>query len=341
MNPDDSRPEKPELVCPAGNLPALKAAVDAGGDAVYMGFRNASNARNFEGLNFSREEAAEGIRYAHARGTRVFVAVNTSPAPDDAAPWISSIDMAAELGADAVILSDIALLTYAAEHHPGLRRHLSVQASACNYESLHFYQREFGIRRAVIPRVLTLDDIRNIRDHVQLELEIFVSGGLCVMAEGRCWLSSYITGDSPNMHGVCSPARAVRFEEENGTLDVKLDGILVNRFAPGDPAAYPTLCKGCFEACGKQGHVMEEPYSLNTLDMLPEIFAAGVSGLKIEGRQRGKHYVREVVSILRAAVDACAANPDAYTPQDEWMARLNAMAEGGSHTAGAYVDEWR
>ncbi len=338
MNPGR---EKPELVCPAGNLPALKAAVDAGGDTVYLGFRNVSNARNFEGLNFSREEAKEGILYAHARDSRVFVAVNTSPNSHDISPWTSSIDMASELGADAVILADIALLDYAKKHHPGLRRHLSVQASAGNYEALNFYAREFGIKRAVMPRIVTLDTICDIHAKTCVEIEIFVSGGLCVMAEGRCWLSSYVTGDSPNMNGVCSPAHAVRFEEENDSLEVKLDGVLINRFAPGEPAAYPTLCKGRFEACGMQGHVMEDPYSLNALEMLPDIFAAGVRGLKIEGRQRSKHYVRTVVSIWRAAVDACAADPDAYQARAEWMTGLDAMSEGGAHTTGAYVDEWR
>jgi len=336
-----SAQSQPELVCPAGNLPALKAAVDAGGDTVYLGFRNASNARNFEGLNFNREEAEAGIAYAHQRGTRVFVAVNTSPDPHNISPWTSSIDMAGELGADAVILSDIALLDYAREKQPKLRRHLSVQASAGNYEALNYYQREFGVKRVVLPRVLTLDAIRDICSKALVEIEIFVSGGLCVMAEGRCWLSSYITGDSPNMNGVCSPAHAVRFEEQAGRLDVKLDGVLINQFAPDEAAAYPTLCKGRFEACGRQGHVMEDPFSLNALEMLPEIFAAGVHGLKIEGRQRSKHYVREVVSTWRAAVDSCAADPGAYAVQDAWMASLDATSEGGAHTAGAYVDEWR
>lgn len=334
-------PEKPDLVCPAGNLPALKAAVDAGGDTVYLGFRNASNARNFEGLNFSREEAEAGIDYAHRRGSRVYVAVNTSPDPHNTDPWTSSIDMAGELGADAVILSDIALLDYAKEKQPGLRRHLSVQASAGNYEALNYYQRTFGIQRVVLPRILTLDAIRDICKKTSVEVEIFVSGGLCVMAEGRCWLSSYITGDSPNMNGVCSPAHAVQFEDKGGWLDVKLDGLLINRFEPGESAAYPTLCKGRFEAVGKQGHVMGDPFSLNALAMLPDIFAAGVKGLKIEGRQRSKHYVREVVSTWRAAVDACAEDPVGYTVRPEWMASMDATSEGGAHTAGAYVDEWR
>jgi putative protease len=332
---------KPELVCPAGNLPSLKAAVDAGGDVVYLGFRNASNARNFEGLNFSATEAQEGIEYAHQNNARIYVAVNTSPRPGQEEAWTSSVDLAAELGADAVILADMALLDYAKRNYPSLRRHLSVQASACNYESLEFYRREFGIDRAVLPRVLTLDDIRILNERTSVEIEIFVSGGLCVMAEGRCWLSSFVTGDSPNMQGVCSPAHAVRFEEQQDTLDVRLDGVLINRFAPNEAAAYPTLCKGCFEAEGKQGHVMEEPYSLNVLEMLPAIMHAGISALKIEGRQRTKHYVKEVVSVMRAAVDACAADPQSYRTETTWVERMNAVSEGGARTVGAYADEWR
>ncbi len=332
---------KPELVCPAGNLPSLKAAVDAGGDVVYLGFRNASNARNFEGLNFSAKEAREGIEYAHLRDARVYIAINTSPRPGQEDVWTSSVDLAAELDADAVILSDMALLDYAKRHYPSLRRHLSVQASACNYESLEFYRREFGIVRAVLPRVLTLDDIRTLIDRTSVEIEIFSSGGLCAMAEGRCWLSSYITGDSPNMQGVCSPAHSVRFEDRQGTLDVRLDGVLINRFEPDEAAGYPTLCKGCFEAAGKQGHVMEEAYSLNVLEMLPSIMHAGISALKIEGRQRTKHYVHEVVSVMRAAVDACAAAPHTYRTQTTWLERMNAVSEGGARTVGAYVDEWR
>jgi len=181
---------KPELVCPAGNLPSLKAAVDADGDVVYLGFRNASNARNFEGLNFSAEEAREGIEYAHHRNARVYIAINTSPRPGQEQAWLSSVDLASELNADAVILSDMAMLDYARTKYPHLRRHLSVQASAGNLEALEFYRREFGIARAVLPRVLTLDDIRAIIERTSVEIEIFASGGRCVMAEGRCWLSS-------------------------------------------------------------------------------------------------------------------------------------------------------
>jgi len=141
---------KLELVCPAGTLPALRAAVDHGADAVYIGFRGATNARNFPGLNFSEKEAAAGIAHAHERGTRVFVALNVYPSP---ATWDAAtavIDTAARLGVDALILADPGLMHYATNRHPALRLHLSVQGSATNWRAIEFYRREFGVRRAVL-----------------------------------------------------------------------------------------------------------------------------------------------------------------------------------------------
>ena len=123
-----------ELVCPAGTPASLRDAVDAGADAVYLGFRDETNARNFPGLNFSPDELGEGIVYAHARGAKVFVAVNTYVRAGDPGPWKAAVEAAAALDADALILCDIGLLDYAAQNHPKLRRHLSVQASASTPE---------------------------------------------------------------------------------------------------------------------------------------------------------------------------------------------------------------
>src|SRR5690242_6848767 len=116
-----------ELICPAGTPGALRAAVEAGADAVYLGFRDETNARNFPGLNFSREEARDAVRLAHGRGVKVFVAINTYPRAGDQGPWRSAVDDSVRIGADAVVLADIGLLDYAARKHPGLRLHLSVQ----------------------------------------------------------------------------------------------------------------------------------------------------------------------------------------------------------------------
>jgi putative protease len=117
-----------ELVCPAGTLPALKAAVDHGADCVYMGFRNETNARNFAGLNFDAKAATEGIGYAHARGAKVLLALNTYPQPGTFARWTAALDLAADLGVDAVILADPGLMRYAAERHPELRLHCRCRA---------------------------------------------------------------------------------------------------------------------------------------------------------------------------------------------------------------------
>ena len=116
-----------ELVCPAGSLPALKAAVDNGADTVYFGYKNDTNARNFAGLNFDQKSLVEGIRYAHQRGKKVLMAINTFPQPGREADWHKAVDGAAELGVDAAILADVGLLDYASRRHPELRLHLSVQ----------------------------------------------------------------------------------------------------------------------------------------------------------------------------------------------------------------------
>lgn len=323
-----------ELIAPAGNPAALRAAVDAGADAVYAGFRDATNARNFPGLNFSRDEMAEGLAYAHAGGTKVFIAINTFPKAGARAPWLAAIDDAAGLGADAVILADIGLLDYAAGRHPGLRRHLSVQASASSPEAIHFFAHRFGVRRVVLPRVLTIEEITRLNAEISVETEVFAFGGLCVMAEGRCSLSSYAAGRSPNLDGVCSPAEAVAYERDGGDMVSKLAGLTINRFPEGEPAGYPTLCKGRFSARGRTSYLFEEPTSLNTLDLLPELAAAGVAALKIEGRQRGRAYVAEVVKTFRKAIDGIDAAAAG-------AAGLAAVSEGARQTYGVYRKTWR
>ena len=235
-----------ELVCPAGNLPSLKTAVDQGADAVYIGFRDDTNARHFPGLNFDAKAAEQGVRYAQTRGRRVFVALNTFPQPDGWARWQRAVDQAAELGVDAVIAADISVLDYACQRHPQLPLHLSVQGSATNYEAIRFYHERFGIRRVVLPRVLSLPQVRHVLDSSPVGIEVFGFGGLCIMVEGRCLLSSYVTGESPNLCGVCSPAKAVRWEETPRGLETRLGGLLIDRYEPDEPAGYPTLCKGRF-----------------------------------------------------------------------------------------------
>ncbi|MDJ1158213.1 peptidase U32 family protein [Chelatococcus sp. SYSU_G07232] len=324
-----------ELVCPAGTPAALEVAVDAGADAVYCGFRDETNARNFPGLNFSREEMAAGIAYAHQRGARVLVAINTFPRAGALALWHRAVDDAVAAGADALILADAGLLAYAAEYHPHQRLHVSVQAAAANPDAIGFYVEAFGVKRVVLPRVLTVPEVAAITRAVPCETEVFVFGGLCVMAEGRCSLSSYATGQSPNMHGVCSPASHVAYREARGRLVSRLGNFTINAFAKGESAAYPTLCKGRFATRDGAGYLFEEPVSLDAAALLPGLAAAGVTALKIEGRQRGRAYIEGVVRAFRKALAALAAG----RPIEG--AGLGALTEGQSTTTGAYRKVWR
>ncbi|MES2148460.1 MAG: peptidase U32 family protein [Pseudomonadota bacterium] len=334
-------PSTLELVCPAGSLPALKAAVDNGADCVYLGFRDATNARNFAGLNFDEAAIAQGIDYAHKRGRKVLLALNTYPQHGAWDLWRSAIDRAAGAGIDAVILADPGLMRYAADNHPDLRLHLSVQGSATNYEAINFYRHHFGIKRAVLPRVLSLAQVELVTRNTETEIEVFGFGSLCVMVEGRCALSSYVTGESPNTHGVCSPARAVRWQQTPKGLESRLNGVLIDRYREDENASYPTLCKGRFDVGGEDYYAIEEPASLNTLELLPQLLAMGVSAVKIEGRQRSPAYVAQVTRVWRDAIDQCRANPQRYSLKPAWMAELDKVAEGQQHTLGAYHRAWK
>ena len=332
---------KVELVCPAGSLPALRQAVDNGADAVYMGFRDATNARNFPGLNFDMRAAGQGIEYARSRGAKVLLALNTYPQPQSWPVWTEAVDRAAELGVDALILADVGLMDYAHRTHPELRLHLSVQGSATSAEAIAFYRERFNIQRVVLPRVLSLSQVQRVIRDTEVEVEVFAFGSLCVMVEGRCYLSSYATGESPNTCGACSPAKSVRWEETPQGRDVRLNGVLIDRYGAQEQAGYPVLCKGRFLVDGKLSYAIEEPTSLSVLDILPQLIDSGVRAIKVEGRQRSPAYVGQVTRVLRQALDAAQANPAGYAPRQEWVAQLDKVAEGSTHTLGALERQWQ
>lgn len=330
-----------ELICPAGSLPALKAAVDHGADGVYLGLKDNTNARNFSGLNFDAKSLAEGIRYAHSKGTKVLMALNTFPQPATLARWHAAVDTAGHAGLDAIILADPGLMAYARKHYPDLRLHLSVQGSATSYEAINFYRERFGIQRAVLPRVLSLPQVENVVRNTEVEIELFGFGGLCVMVEGRCLLSSYACGDSPNTFGACSPGHAVRWEQTPKGMETRLNGVLIDRYADNEKAGYPTLCKGRFEVQGETYYALEEPTSLNTMELLPDMARLGIAAIKIEGRQRSPAYVAQVTQVWRAAIDTVKRNVDDFQANPAWMAALNKVSEGSMHTLGAYYRPWK
>jgi putative protease len=330
-----------DLVCPAGGLPALRAAIDHGADWVYLGLRDHTNARNFAGLNFDRAALEEGLAYAHARARKVLLALNTYPQAASWGRWTEAVDSAAALGVDAIIVADLGLMDYARRAHPGLELHLSVQGSATSHEAINFYAERFGVKRTVLPRVLSLAQVEQVARNTAVEIEVFGYGGLCVMVEGRCMLSAYACGESPNTFGACSPGRAVRWEETPRGLESRLNGILIDRYGPGERAAYPTLCKGRFEVEDATYYAIEEPASLNTIEMLPEFARIGVKAVKIEGRQRSPAYVAQVTRVWREAIDALAASGGRFAARREWVAALDRHSEGSQHTLGAFSRPWK
>jgi len=331
--------QRPELVCPAGTPAALRTAVDAGADAVYCGLQNETNARNFPGLNFTPAELEQSLGYAHARNAKVLLAVNTFPAAGRFALWGEAIDRAARLGIDAVIIADMGVAEYAARRHPNLRLHLSVQAGASSPEAIRFYCEAFGVKRVVLPRMLTVAEIADLHRQIPCEIEAFIFGNIGMMAEGRCSLSNYVTGASTNMDGVCSPAADVHYEEDaERNLTTRLGPFAIDCFARTESAGYPTICKGRYFCSAKNDayYAFEEPVSLNLSALLPDLMRAGVTALKIEGRQRSRAYVKSVVSAFRKAVD------DLMEGREAAFASLLALTEGRRETQGAFAGKrWR
>jgi len=330
-----------ELLCPAGNLPALKAAIENGADAVYIGLKDDTNARHFAGLNFTDKRLQEASRYVHQHRRKLHVAINTFAHPDGYQRWERAVDMAAEADVDALILADIAMLEYAAERYPQIERHVSVQASTTNAEAIRFYQRNFAVSRVVLPRVLSIHQVRQLARTTTVPLEVFAFGSLCIMAEGRCYLSSYLTGESPNTVGACSPAKYVRWQQTAAGLESRLNEVLIDRYDAGQNAGYPTLCKGRYKVGDVPYHAMEEPTSLNTLELLPTLLSANIASVKIEGRQRSPAYVAQIARIWRQAIDRCKADPENFSAQQSWMTALSSLSEGTQTTLGAYHREWQ
>lgn len=330
-----------ELLCPAGSLPALKTAIDNGADAVYIGFKDDTNARHFAGLNFDDKKLERAAEYVRKHQRKLHIAINTFAHPGNSNRWQSAVDRGVTIGADALIVADIAVLNYISQKYPEQEIHLSVQASATNSAAIRFYQENFNIKRVVLPRVLSMHQVKQLSRETDVQLEVFAFGSLCIMAEGRCYLSSYLTGESPNTVGACSPAKYVRWEETSQGLESRLNGVLIDRYKTGENAGYPTLCKGRYETNGQIFHTLEEPTSLNTLSLLPELFSAGVASVKIEGRQRSPAYVEQVTKVWRAAIDAYQRTPEHYSVQDNWNKQLDAVSEGSQTTLGAYHRQWQ
>lgn len=297
--------KKPEVLAPAGTLEKLKFAILYGADAVFIG-GEAYGLRSRAG-NFGYDEISEGVKFAHERGAKVYVAANMVTHEGDEKGSGEFFRTLRDLGVDAVIVSDIALISICLEEAPGLPVHLSTQASATNYETLNFWESE-GLERVVLAREVSMQEIREMKKHVNVEIEAFIHGAMCIAYSGRCVLSNHMAKRDANRGGCTQSCRW-----KYGLFDIEMDGGK-NNITEGinDPDV--------------------EPYSMSSVDMsmiehIPDLCEAGVESLKIEGRMKSIHYVSTVANVYRQAIDSYCDDPDNYEVKQEWIDELWKIAQ--------------
>lgn len=294
--------KKPELLAPAGSLNKLKTAIAYGADAVYVGGEEFSLRVAAE--NFSPAELAEGVRFAHERGRKVYLTANIIPHNSDIAEYEAFLKSYADAGFDAVILSDLGMFCLTRELAPDLEIHISTQANNVNFKSAEAWY-AMGAKRVILAREMSFDEIAEIREKVPegLELEAFVHGAMCISYSGRCLLSNYMTNRDSNL-GACShPCRWKYFLMEETRP---------NEYMP------------VFE--NERGTFIYNSKDLCMIEHIDRLIESGLDSFKIEGRVKSEYYLATVVKAYREAIDCYFENPDGYRFKPIWAEELKKVS---------------
>ena len=300
--------KKPELLAPAGTMEKLQMALAYGADAAYLGGAR-FGLRAFGG-NFANEEIRAAVNLAHGVGKKIYVTVNVFPHNDDLVSLPDYLRFLADVEVDAVLVADLGVFMLAREVAPQLPVHISTQANNVNWRTVRAWQ-ELGAERVVLARELSREEIREIRRHTDVELELFVHGAMCISYSGRCLLSSYFTGRDANRGGC---AQSCRWKYA-----------LVEESRPGE--CYP------IEEDARGTYIMNSK-DLCLLPYLDEVVDSGIDSLKIEGRMKSVHYVASVVKAYRMALDACLTGTS-YKVREEWLTELEKVSHR-SYTTGFF-----
>ena len=286
--------KKPELLVPASSLEVLKIAVIFGADAVYIG--GEAFGLRAKAKNFSHDDMAEGIQFAHSHGVKVYVTVNILAHNQDLEGVREYLYELKELKPDALIIADPGIFTYAREICPEIECHISTQANNTNYETFLFWYR-LGAKRVVTARELSLEEIRQIRAHIpdDLEIETFVHGAMCISYSGRCLLSNYLVGRDANQ-GACTHPCRWKYSIVEETRP--------NEYMP------------VFE--NERGTYIFNSRNLCMVEHREDILESGIDSLKIEGRMKTALYVATVARTYRKAIDDCMESPEKYRRNMEW-----------------------
>ena len=309
----------PELLSPAGNFEKMEAAIRYGANAVYLaghafGMRSAAD-------NFSDEELAAAIAYAHERGVRVYVTVNTAPRDAEYPALAAYLRRLGELAPDALIVADIGVFSLCRELIPEMELHVSTQANSVSAADVRAWGR-LGAKRVVLSRELTLEEIRAIRAAVPLgtELECFIHGSMCISYSGRCLLSNYLCGRDAN-HGAC--AQPCRWEYKIRPTSYEL----IERERPDMPIPIEETAGETFIMSSRD---------LSMIAHVPELIDAGIASFKIEGRMKSAYYTAVVTNAYRMAIDAALRGET--QPDPLWLRELASVSHREYDTGYFFAD---
>ncbi len=293
--------KKPELLAPAGNLEKLKIAVHYGADAVFLGGQEYGLRSNAD--NFTMEEIKEGVEFAAKYGAKIYVTTNIIAHDENMDGLETYLKNLEATGATGIIVADPLIIETCKSVAPRLEIHLSTQQSLSNYKAVEYWKEE-GLDRVVLARETGAMEMKEMKEKVDIEIEAFIHGAMCIAYSGRCTLSNHMTARDSNRGGCCQSCRwdyDLLEVEENGDLDLYY----------------------------KEGKVVPfamSPKDLKLIESIPNMMDIGIDSLKIEGRMKSIHYIATVVSVYRKVIDAYAEDPDNFKIKPEWLVELDKCA---------------
>jgi U32 family peptidase len=302
--------KKPELLAPAGNLEKLKVAVHYGADAVYIGGQEYGLRSNAD--NFTLEEMAEGVKFAEKYGARIYVTTNIYAHNENIEGLEEYLRGLQDAGVHGIIVADPLIIETCRRVAPKLECHLSTQQSITNWKAVQFWKEE-GLERVVLARETSAEEIRQIKENVDIEIETFIHGAMCIAYSGRCVLSNHMTARDSNRGGCCQSCRW-----DYDLYQLTQDGNEIPLFTENDDP------------------FSMSPKDLKLIESIPKMIELGIDSLKIEGRMKSIHYVATVVSVYRKVIDAYCEDPDNFVIKQEWLDELDKCAN--RDTAPAFFE---
>ncbi|MES1038161.1 peptidase U32 family protein [Peribacillus simplex] len=301
--------KKPELLAPAGNLEKLKIAVHYGADAVFIGGQEYGLRSNAG--NFTFEEMKEGVEFANKYGAKVYVTTNIFAHNENIDGLDEYLEGLQEAGVHGIIVADPLIIETCKRVAPNVEIHLSTQQSLSNWKAVQYWKEE-GLERVVLARETSADEILEMKEKVDIEIEAFVHGAMCIAYSGRCTLSNHMTARDSNRGGCC---QSCRWDYDLYELD-----------QDGEKALFDK----------EDAPFAMSPKDLKLIESLPGMIEIGIDSLKVEGRMKSIHYIATVVSVYRKVIDAYCADPDNFKIKQEWLEELDKCAN--RETASSFME---